>query len=560
MAPARRRSWWGWGYVDEAFDDGQVDALGAVLAGSPGMVPAARIDPPPVSGLGLRPARVAPPPGVLGERCSADAEDRARHAFGCSYRDVVRALCGQVDHPPDLVVRPADAREVAAVLEWGQEANVAVVPFGGGTSVVGGVEPDVGDGFAGVVSLDLELLSGVLELDPVSRAARIAAGTLGPVIEDHLRPHGLTLRHFPQSFECSTLGGWIATRAGGHFATGRTHVDDLVESVTAVTPSGTVTSRRLPGSGAGPSPDRLLLGSEGALGVVTEAWVRVVRRPRWRSGGTVLFGQWSDGLAAVRDLAQSGLAPANCRLVDAREARLTGAGDGRHALVLVGFESAEFPLDAELARAGEIAGAHGGVLGPDWGCRDDGVGGDRDRSEDGEAASGGGARAWRRTFLRAPYLRDALVRLGMLTETFETAVTWDRVDELHEAVMSEVGAGLSRVGVEGGHVTCRITHAYPDGAAPYFTVIGRARAGSEIDQWDQLKLLASEAIMAAGGTITHHHAVGRVHRPWYLRQRPDLFGSALAAVKATWDPAGICNPGVLVDRPSDRRSGVQSER
>lgn len=557
MGPSRRRSWWGWGYAEDAFDDAQVDDLGRVLAHHFGVQPASRIDPPSPGALDLPAPRVTPPQGALARLCSADPEDRARHSYGCSYRDVVRALAGRLDHPPDLVVRPTDDHEVAAVLEWGAASGVAVVPFGGGTSVVGGVEPDVGEGFSGVVSLDLERLSGVFEVDPVSLAARIGAGTLGPAIEDHLRPMGLTLRHFPQSFECSTLGGWIATRAGGHYATGRTHIDDLVESITAVTPSGTLSTRRLPGSGAGPSPDRLLLGSEGALGVVTEAWVRVVRRPRWRAGGTVAFARWSDGLAAVRDLAQSGLQPANCRLVDAGEARVTGAGDGSRALCLVGFESADHPLDAELARALDIVVARDGVPGPDWGSGDT-----RATAASDPAAGAGapgtqsGARAWRRTFLRAPYLRDALVRLGMLTETFETAVTWDRIDELHEVVISTVAAELGRVGVENGRVTCRITHAYADGAAPYFTVLGRARPGHELEQWDQVKAVASEAVLANGGTITHHHAVGRVHQPWYERQRAVLAGAALEAVKSAWDPAGICNPGVLV-ATGHLRSGVQ---
>ncbi|MDA8357488.1 MAG: FAD-binding oxidoreductase [Actinomycetota bacterium] len=537
---ARRRSWWGWGYEGDGFAPAEIDAIGSVLAERMGVRPRARIDPPDPGALDLPAPRIGLPPALAALGSSAP-EDRARHAMGCSYADVVRALAGRVEHPPDLVVRPGDEGEVAAVLEWCASNEVAVVPFGGGTSVVGGVEPDVGDGFGAVVSLDLERLSGVHEVDQVSLAARIGAGTLGPRIEDDLRPLGLTLRHFPQSFECSTLGGWVATRAGGHYATGRTHIDDLVESVRAVTPAGTFASRRLPGSGAGPSPDRLLIGSEGALGVVTEAWVRVVRRPRWRAGGTAVFDRWSDGLLAVRDLAQSGLGPANCRLVDAAEAEITGAGDGGHAVLLVGFESADHPLTGDLDRAAEIVAARGGVLGPDWSARDTG-------SSDPPGGGAGGAGAWRRSFLRAPYLRDALARLGMVTETVETAVTWDRIDQLHDAVTSGVTAELARTGVEAARVTCRITHAYPDGAAPYFTVIGQARAGAELAQWDQVKAVASEAILANGGTITHHHAVGRVHRRWYEQQRPALFGTALEAVKASWDPAGICNPGVLVSR------------
>jgi alkyldihydroxyacetonephosphate synthase len=279
----RRRSWWGWGYEDDALSPAEAADLGRRLGPAFGLGAAARTAPVP-SSLSLRAPRVAAPP-ALAAVCSSDVADRAAHAHGKAYRDVVRALAGRIDHPPDVVARPRDEAEVVALLDWCGDAGLAVVPYGGGSSVVGGVEPDVGDAYAGVVTLDTGELDRVLEVDDVSQAARIQAGTLGPSLEDQLRPHGLTLRHFPQSFECSTLGGWIATRAGGHFATGPTHIDDLVEAVRVVTPIGVLATRRLPASGAGPSPDRLVLGSEGALGVITEAWVRVRRRPRWRSGG-----------------------------------------------------------------------------------------------------------------------------------------------------------------------------------------------------------------------------------------------------------------------------------
>ena len=228
--------------------------------------------------------------------------------------------------------------------------------------MVGGVEARVGDGYPGVVSIDLTALDRVLEVDAASRAARVQAGALGPVLEDQLRPDGWTLRHFPQSFEFSTLGGWIATRAGGHFATGYTHIDDLVESIRAVTPAGISESRRLPGSGAGPSPDRLLLGSEGALGIVTEAWVRVQVRPRWRGGASVHFASWGEGVAAVRALSQSGLMPANCRLLDGTEAALTSGVSGVGALLVLGFESADHPVGPWLDRGLELCRDHGGEV------------------------------------------------------------------------------------------------------------------------------------------------------------------------------------------------------
>ncbi|HVE64696.1 MAG TPA: FAD-binding oxidoreductase [Mycobacteriales bacterium] len=482
------------------------------------------------------PARMRPlakpriDPGVFGDIAGVDPVDRARHGIGRSYRDIVRGMRGEVPHVPDVVVRPTSAVQVGEVLDLCAVRGWAVVPFGGGSSVVGGVEPALPAGaeHRGVISLDLGRLRHVREVDPVSRAARIEAGALGPDLEAQLAETGHTLRFYPQSFERSTLGGWIATRAAGHYATGPTHIDDLVESVTAVTPGGgSWSSRRLPGSGAGPSPDRLLLGSEGTLGVITEAWVRLQVRPAHRAGTSVAFPSWTDGARAVRRIVQAGLRPAGCRLLDAVEARLTSTLEDGRAVLVLAFESADAPVDADLARAVEI-------------CTDSG----------GSALSGAtGAQTsgrWRETFLRAPYLRENLVLLGVLTETFETAVTWDRFDDFVETVCEVTRSAVHRV-CGAGIVTCRTTHAYPDGAAPYFTVLAPARRGSELAQWAEIKAAAADAIIAGGATITHHHAVGRDHRPWYDAQRPDLFANALRAVKQTVDPAGILNPGVLID-------------
>jgi alkyldihydroxyacetonephosphate synthase len=384
----------------------------------------------------------------------------------------------------------------------------------------------------------------VLEIDRASRAARFEAGIYGPALEDALRPHGLSLRHFPQSFEFSTLGGWLATRSGGHYATLYTHIDDFVESLRVVTPAGVHESRRLPGSGAGPSPDRLFLGSEGALGIITEAWMRLQDRPRFRASTSVLFAGeagFARGAAAVRALSQSGLAPTNCRLLDAGEARTAGAGDGTAAVLVLGFESADHALDAWIARAAELCrDAGGAVPESELGTRTD------------EAASReGAAGAWRNAFLNAPYLRDALVRAAFVSETFETATTWDAFETFHAAVMDAARDATKRV-CGTGTVTCRFTHVYPDGPAPYYTVMAPGRRGSELEQWAEIKHAASEALLRHGGTITHHHAVGRDHRPWYDRQRPEPFAAALRAAKSALDPAGILNPGVLIDpvRPS----------
>ena len=466
----------------------------------------------------------------------ADPHARASHALGKSYADVVNGFRGRFEHPPDLVARPRGEEEVERVLEWCAGAGVAVIPFGGGSSVVGGVTPAVGPGYNGALSLDLGALDRVLEVDEVSRAARIQAGALGPALEDQLRGHELTLRHFPQSFEFSTLGGWIATRAGGHFATVWTHIEDFVESVRAIGPTGLWESRRLPASGAGVSPDRMLVGSEGTLGVITSAWVRVQPRPSFRRSAGVRFGGFLQGAECVRVIAQSGLHPSNCRLLDPGEARLTSAGDGTHALLVLGFESADHPVDGAMERALALCAEHGGAVSAGAG---------------GSAGATDAVGAWRGAFLGAPYLRDTLVAIGVLGETFETAITWERFGDFHAQVTAAAEQAVREACGE-GRVFCRLTHVYPDGAAPYFTVIAPVRRGEEIEQWGRVKRAASEAILAAGGTITHHHAVGRDHRPWYDRQRPEPFAAALRGAKAAVDPQGVMNPGVLIDAPAMR--------
>jgi alkyldihydroxyacetonephosphate synthase len=517
---ARARNRWGWGFQDAAIGAAEAHAA------APGVVEmlgfgSTEVEEP-AAELALPAPRVAAP-SALAAICSSEDRDRACHSLGKSYVDTIRGFRGRYEHAVDLVMRPRGEPDVEAVLEWAAGANVAVIPYGGGTSVVGGVEPRVPGSFDGAVSLDLGALDRVLEVDPVSRAARIGAGASGPRLEEQLGAHGMTMRFYPQSFELSTLGGWIATRAGGHFAIGPTHVDDLVESVRAITPSGTWASRRLPGSGAGPSPDRLLLGSEGIFGVITEAWVRVQPRPSHRAGRAVRFAAFPAGADAVRAVVQAGLRPANCRLIDALEAAQTGAGDGDRAVLVLGFESTDHDVEHDLARALELCCAHGG--------------------EPDEATAREGAGAWREAFLRMPYVRDMLVRLGILSDTFETAITWERLPAFHEAVVGATRAALG----DRARVTCRFTHVYPDGPAPYFTVLAPARRGDELEQWLEMKSAASDAILAAGGTITHHHAVGRDHRPWYDKQRPEPFAAALRAAKAAVDPEGVLNPGVLIE-------------
>ena len=482
--------------------------------------------------LTLRAPRVAPP-ASLAAFCSSERYDRVAHTYGKSYPDYVRAMLGDYDNAPDVVAYPRSEAEISAVMDWAGGVSAALTPFGGGSSVCGGVEPRVdGVSHKAAVTLDLRGLGKVLEVDQTSRAALIEGGTYGPALESQLKPHGVTLRHFPQSFEYSTLGGWIATRSGGHFASLYTHIDDFVESLRVVTPRGVLETRRLPGSGAGPSPDRMFIGSEGTLGVISRAWMRLQPRPKFRAGASVRFHSFFAAAAGLRAIAQAGLFPANCRILDAQEAFNTGAADGSVAIMVLGFESGDHAPDGRMARALECCADHGGTP---------------EAAKSGDAHLEGAAGLWRNAFIRMPYAREFLTPAGLINDTFETAITWDRFEALHDRVKAATErAILEATGVK-GEVTCRVTHVYPDGPAPYFSFHALGRHGALLQQWQAIKTAASDALIEAGGTITHHHAVGRDHRPWYDRQRPALFAAALRAAKGELDPQGMLNPGVLID-------------
>jgi alkyldihydroxyacetonephosphate synthase len=548
-----RRRFWGWGLESDELLPMEVAAIKGMMARL-GLAATELPAPPAETDFVLPAPRVAPPQS-LAAAFSRVTHDRLTHSYGKSFADSVRMWNRDVPHPPDWVAFPEDEQAVTDILDWASRENVAIVPFGGGSSVCGGVEPAVGDGYRGVVSLDLERFDRVLEVDRASRSARIQAGILGPELEAQLRPHGLTLRHFPQSFQFSTLGGWIVTRAGGHYATLYTHIDEFVQSIRMLTPAGVLETRRLPGSGAGPDPNRLVAGSEGVLGVVTEAWVRLQDRPRYRASASVRFGNVLIAANCVRALAQSGLNPSNCRMLDPAEVAFAGVGDRKSPMLVLGFESADHELHAWMSRALELVRDFGGEYDAEAVERSMHSAAADEEGEHRKGAAG----QWRNAFIRMPYWRDPMVGAGAILDTFETAITWDRFEAFYRGVLEEVAATIHRATGRPGSVSCRFTHVYPDGPAPYFTyaALGSERGDlrSSLSAWREIKRATNDVVTRLGGTVTHHHAVGRDHRTGYERESSPLYRAALAAAKESLDPRGILNPGVLID-PRERPVGI----
>ncbi|MBX3229524.1 MAG: FAD-binding oxidoreductase [Labilithrix sp.] len=550
------RSFWAWGYDEKFPNDDVRKSLAGRLAQVFGAEPTLR----PLPGIASAklPEPRYQPPVELKAFGTTDARVRASHTYGRGYKDLVRGFSGDFSAAPDWVFHPSDEAQLALLFRFCEAESIAFVPYGGGTNVVGATEHRASGRHRGTACVDMSKMDKVLEIDTTSRSARIQAGATGPRISLQLAAQGLTLRHYPQSFELSTLGGWIATRAGGHYATLYTHIDDLVQALRVLTPAGVLETRRVPASGAGPAPERLFLGSEGVLGVITEAWVRVQPRPRWRASASVHFDRFADGIAATRALSQSGLYPSNCRLLDEKEAMLHRVTKDGKAVLLLAFESADHPVEPWMERALSIATDLNGNCEEEPKYFIDATYSMRPGASQAPPPSvppaselpdmsheATDAATWKRSFFDAPYMQSALVSLGVVCDTFETACTWEKFPALHAAVTSAVEKAMQEV-CGGGIITCRFTHVYPDGPAPYYTFIAPGRADAEIEQWTAIKAAAMEAILANGGTVTHHHAVGRTHRPWYEKERPALFESTLLAAKDKLDPQGILNPGCLL--------------
>jgi alkyldihydroxyacetonephosphate synthase len=463
---------------------------------------------------------------ALREACT-DVDDgahaRLAHAAGKSTVDLLELRAGTAANAPDAVLRPAGHDEILAVLDVATRHGIAVVPFGGGTSVVGGLRA-ARAGFAGVVALDLCRLNRLLGIDATSRTATFEAGVRGPQAEELLVGAGFTLGHFPQSFQYATLGGFAATRSSGQASAGYGRFDQLVLGLLAATPAGTLALGRAPQSAAGPDLRQLLLGSEGAFGVITELTLQVRPVPAMRRYTGWAFPSFAAGCEAVRALAQDGPVPTILRLSDEAETATNGAVDstldtGGGALAVVGFEGSDVSA-REAGAAGHLRAFGATPM--------------------GEAPG----RAWLAGRYRAPYLRDTLLDAGALVETLETATFWHRIPQTHATVRDALVDVLSGLGTP-PIVMCHISHVYPAGASLYFTVIA-AQADDPVAQWQAAKKAASDAIVACGATISHHHGVGTDHRAWYAGEVGPVGAAVLRAAKRAVDPAGILNPGVLL--------------
>lgn len=536
--PPPELSWWGWGDPSRVPDLSPAvlgllsDGLGVTGSiGRPGAPDEVRLEP-----VRLAPTTAAALGAVVGEaNVSDDHEVRLRHALGRSTPDLLALRAGQPLPAPDLVVAPADHEQIAGLLTIASRERVAVVPFGGGTSVVGGltVSSPQARHFAGWVALDLRRMRALLELDEESQLAVVQPGLRGREAEGLLQDRGYTIGHFPQSFRYATLGGFAAARSSGQASAGYGRFDELVMAMQVATPAGTLRLGRAPRSAAGPDLRQLLLGSEGALGVITELTVAVRRAPEERIYDGWRLPSFAAGTDALRQLIQTGAAPTVVRLSDEAETALNlaapgglAAGGEGGALAILGYEGPAEDVAARRARVSErmlAAGAQPAL-------------------EAGEA--------WERERYEGPYLRDALLSAGALVETLETTGFWSTLPRLYAAVGGALRAGLGARDAP-SVILCHLSHIYRNGASLYFT-IAAAAAADPTAQWRTAKAAAADAILAAGGSISHHHGVGRDHRPWYEREIGPLAGAALRAVKRQLDPVGILNPGALIGDDGNR--------
>jgi alkyldihydroxyacetonephosphate synthase len=486
---------------------------------------------------------------IVGEKnVSIGSHDRAVHSLGKSYLDLIRIRRGNIPHPTDAVVYPATEREIEAILRLARERDWIVIPFGGGTSVVGGVEPSADR--RAVITVDSRQLNQILEIDTESRLANVQCGILGPELERRLNAVGYTLGHFPQSFEFSTLGGWIATRSAGQHSTRHGKIENIVSDLRVITPTGVIQTPRVPAAAAGSDLLQILIGSEGNLGFITRATVKLHPLSRHRKFPSFLFHSFEEGVLAVRQLLQLGLRPAVVRLSDEDETEMSAVlGDleqswkyqlgkwwiekkgfslPRSAPLILGFEasaesSSRTLLQTEMRLAAEVMKKSGGIpIGQTAGKR------------------------WHRSQFELPYLRDLLLDRSLMVDTLETATSWRNLMTLHRAIKQSLAEAMEDPN-QGALVLTHLSHAYPDGASLYYTFMARQKPGDELEQWRRVKKAATEAIVREGGALSHHHGIGTMHKPWLRRYLGEVGTKIVSSVKTAVDPGATMNPGVLIE-------------
>lgn len=556
-----RSKWWGWGDESKTYHLPDPQRFWTYLSARLGATePATRLDS--LQGVRLQPHRM--PAAALSslarivgeEGLSTEGGDRAIHSLGKGYKDLVLIRRGQVPHPTDVVVRPNTEGQVAAVVQQAARGDITVIPFGGGTSVVGGVEP-LGERPA--LTLDLRRLDRLVRIDEQSATATVEAGIAGPQLEEQLNRAGFTLGHFPQSFEYSTVGGWIATRSAGQKSTMYGKIEERVEALRVACPRGMLTTPAVPAAAAGPDLVAMFAGSEGILGVITQATLRLAPLPQCQDYRGYLFHDFPQGVAAARELLQVGLRPAVLRLSDEAEteaslalrsaprglaAALEQAGRWYLArrglrlevssIMILGFEGSEAAVKYGWSTARRILRRH-----------------------HAQPLGRGPGRAWDRSRYDAPYLRDLLLDHGIMVDTLETATTWDRYIPLHSAVHDALRNALGERSV----VMAHLSHSYSDGGSIYYTFMTPQKKDGEIEQWERVKAAATEAIIRHGGALSHHHGIGSEHRPWMESYLGPSAAWPLAALKSALDPAGVMNPGKLLtqDRPEAASPVVDTE-
>jgi alkyldihydroxyacetonephosphate synthase len=555
--------WWGWGTLDKTYSlegrpafwpklqewlalpEGTLGQETPPVALEDIALPASRFDDPMLASLHK----------LLGEeRIHTDERSRVEHAYGKSYRDLIRIRAGHIPNPPDAVAYPKVEAEIVALLAWAAEHDVVVIPFGGGSSVLGGVEPPSDE--RPTLTLDMAKLDRVVSVDPESRTARIQAGASGPEIEAQLSEQGLTLGHFPQSFEFSTLGGWIATRATGQNSIGYGKIEEMTQAVRIITPAGMIETKDVPASATGPSIREMIIGSEGTYGVITEAAMRIHPHPEIQDYRGILFHSFEDGINAFRELMQGkDLCPSIVRLSDASETSGYAALahehhgprglfdrvaewylrvqnydlEGSSALMLLGFDGGRERTEWQWELALEICRGYGGLL--------------LGRSI---------GRSWKRDRFAQPYLRDTLLDRSILVDTLETATNWSNLMRLYTAMVEALKGAITNNGGGPGYVMTHVSHAYEQGASLYATFLGHQIPTpdplAKQAQWEGIKVVATDAIVAAGGTLSHHHGVGRDHAPWLREEIGEVGMRALRALKRSLDPTETMNPGILLPR------------